>query len=140
MNQIFLRVSQADKEDDLQIINQFLPEIRSICSNKTRSGIMHLLIKCPETMHSMKVEELSFRLGIRQSICIHHLEKLNEWKLLEVKKTQKYGNKSRRSIWGLNLRYPNWIMECYKNIRSYFFSEKELEELTSKNKGFRVLK
>jgi hypothetical protein len=62
---------------------------------------------------------------------------LNEWKLVEVKKTSKYGEKNRRSIWGLNLKHPNWILECYKNIRDYFFTEKELEEITSRNKDFR---
>ncbi|MEM2180915.1 MAG: hypothetical protein QXP32_08910, partial [Nitrososphaeria archaeon] len=54
-----------------------------------------------------------------------------------VRKSQKYGEKSRRSIWGLNLKYPSWILECYRNIRSYFFTENELEEIVSKNKNFR---
>jgi len=85
----------------------------------------------------MKVENLCFKLGIRQSVCIHHLEKLNEWKLIEVKKNQKYGKKTRRSIWGLDLRYPNWILECYKNIRTHFFSEKELDKITNINKSLR---
>lgn len=135
---MFLRVLEpVNREADMQILTQFLPEISSICSNKIRAGILHLLISSPETMHSMQVEELSFKLGIRQSVCIHHLEKLNKWKLIEVKKSQKYGNKSRRSIWGLDLRHPNWILECYKAIRSFFFTEKELIEITTKNKSFR---
>jgi len=138
MPKAFLRVMQPVNSDaDEQVLIQFLPEISSICSNKIRAGILHLLINSPETMHSTQVEELSFKLGVRQSVCIYHLEKLNEWKLVEVKKNQKYGDKNRRSIWGLDLRYPNWILECYKNIRSFFFTEKELIEITSRNKNLR---
>ena len=134
MSKTFLRVMQPVNNDaDMQIITQFLPEISSICANKTRAGILYLLINSPETMHSMKVEEISFKLGIRQPVCIHHLERLNGWKLVDVKKSQKYGDKNRRSIWGLDLRYPNWILECYKNIRSFFFTEKELNEITGRN-------
>ncbi|MFH8121125.1 MAG: winged helix-turn-helix domain-containing protein, partial [Candidatus Aenigmatarchaeota archaeon] len=116
------------------------PEIRVICNNKIRAGILHLLINSPESLHAMQVEELCFKLGIKPSVCIHHLEKLADWKLVEVRKSRKYGEKSRRSIWGLNLKYPNWILECYRNIRNYFFTEKELEEITSKNKAFRNFK
>lgn len=138
MAKSFLRILQPVNEDaDLQVLTQFLPEVRHICSNKTRAGILHLMINCPESIHSMQVEELSFKIGVRQSVCLHHLEKLNEWKLIEVKKCSRHGSKSRRSIWGLDLRYPSWILECYKNIRSYFFTEQELEEITSKNISFR---
>ena len=107
MSKVFLKVMQpVNRDADSQVLMQFLPEVSSICSNKIRSGILHLLIKSPETLHSMKVERLCYMLGIRQSVCIYHLEKLKEWKIVEVKKNQKYGNKSRRSIWGLDLRYP----------------------------------
>ena len=138
MNRISLRViEKVDRETEISSLSQFLPEVNTICSNKIRAGILHLLISCPETMHSMKVEDLCFRLGIRPTICIHHLERLNGWKLIEVKKNQKYGARTRRSIWGLNLKNPNWILECYKIIRSYFFTEKDLDKLVNNNKSFR---
>jgi hypothetical protein len=85
----------------------------------------------------MRVEDLAFKLGIRPRVLIYHLEKMEGWKLLEVKKSQKYGNKERRSIWGLDLRYPNWVLECYKTIRTHFFTEDELNQITNKNKSFR---
>jgi len=138
MNKFSLRlVQKANKENEVLILSQFLPEINEICSNKIRAGILYLLISCPETMHSMRVEDLCFRLGVRPTICIYHLEKLKECNLVEVKKNQKYGRKTRRSIWGLNLKYPSWIQECYKMTRSYFFSEKELFKLINVNKSFR---
>ena len=139
MNKVSLRIIKpVNKDADIDIISRFMPEIGTICSNQTRAGILHLLVNSPETMHSMKVEGLCFKLGIRQSVCIHHLEKLNEWRLIDVKKHQRYGNKTRRSIWGLDLRYPNWVLECYKNVRSHFFSEKELNKVTNINKNLRV--
>jgi len=139
MNKTSLRIMEpVDKEVDINILARFIPEIGMICSNQTRAGILYLLINSPETLHSMKVEELCFKLGIRQSVCIHHLEKLSEWRLVEVKKNQRYGNRTRRSIWGLDLKYPNWISECYKSIRTHFFSEKELDKITNINKSLRV--
>ncbi|MEM2181063.1 MAG: winged helix-turn-helix domain-containing protein [Nitrososphaeria archaeon] len=138
MARISLRlIEPVNEEAEMQVMKEFLPQIRIICSNKIRAGILHLLINSPESLHAMQVEELCFKLGIKPSVCIHHLEKLAEWKLVEVRKSQKYGEKSRRSIWGLNLKYPSWILECYRNIRSYFFTENELEEIVSKNKNFR---
>ena len=139
MNKIALRVIKSvDEEANADVLTKFMPEIEIICSNKTRAGILHLLINSPQSLHSMKVENLCFKLGIRQAVCVHHLEKLNEWKLIEVKKYQKYGNKIRRSIWGLDLRYPHWILECYKRIRVHFFSEKELNQITNINKSLRI--
>jgi hypothetical protein len=141
MQKIFLKLIQPVNEDaDLATMNQFLPELSIICNNKTRAGILHLLINSPKTLHSMKVEELAFRLGTRPRVIIFHLERMKNWKLLEVKKNQKYGNKERRSIWGIDLRYPNWILECYKTIRTHFFTEDELNEITNQNKSFRNFK
>jgi len=139
MNKISLRVIKSvDEEANVDVLTKFMPEIEIICSNRTRAGILHLLINSPQSLYSMKVENLCFKLGIRQAVCVDHLEKLNEWKLIEVKKYQKYGNKIRRSIWGLDLRYPHWILECYKRIRVHFFSEKELNQITNINKSLRI--
>ena len=139
MNKISLRlVEPLDENVDIGILTRFMPEVGTICSNKTRAGILHLLVNSPQTMHSMKVENICFKLGIRQSVAIHHLEKLEEWRLVEVKKHQRYGKKTRRSIWGLNLSHPNWISECYKSVRNHFFSEKELDKITTINKSLRV--
>ncbi len=138
MNKISLRlIKSVDYETDIDVLTRFIPEIEMICSNKTRAGILHLLVNSPESLHSMKVENICFKLGIRQAVCVHHLERLSEWKLIEVKKYQKYGNKTRRSIWGLDLKHPNWILECYKRIRAHFFSEKELDQITNINKSLR---
>ena len=119
------------------VIEQFLPEVKIICANKTRAGILHLLLGSEETLHSMQVEELCYRLGIRPTVCIHHLEKLSEWKLIEVKKNQKYGDKHRRTIWGLNLNYSKWVAECYKVATKYFFTRKQLALITNRNISFR---
>jgi DNA-binding transcriptional ArsR family regulator len=139
MNKTSLRIiGDVNKDADVEVLAEFMPEIEMICSNRTRAGILHLLINSPESLHSMKVEYLCYKLGIRPSVCIHHLEKLEEWRLIEVKKNQRYGKKTRRSIWGLNLRYPDWISECYKSLRTHFFSEKELNQITNINKSLRV--
>lgn len=135
---IFLRILEPIKrEKDFQVMNKFLPEIRIICSNPIRAGILHLLINTSDTLHSMRTEELAVKLGVRPRVLIYHLERLEKWGLVKVKKTQKYGNKERRVIWGLDLNHPNWILECYRHIRAYFFTEKELKELTNKNKSYR---
>jgi DNA-binding transcriptional ArsR family regulator len=139
MNKISLRLfGPVDEKTDINVLSRFIPEIRFICSNQIRAGILHLLVNSPETMHSMNVEKICFKLGIRQSVAIHHLEKLEEWKLVEVKKHQRYGNKTRRSIWGLDLKYPNWISECYKSVRAHFFSENELNKITNIDRSLRV--
>lgn len=130
---------KVNEEEEQQVFAKYLHDMYAICSNKTRAAILHLLIKTPDTMHTLSVEQIAFRLGVRPSICIHHLEKLEEWQLVEVKKSSKYGSKQRRSLWGLKLQYPNWIMECYKNVRVHFFSEKELEEAINRNKSFRKM-
>lgn len=135
---VYLRlVETVNEENEQNIMKQFLPEMFKICSNKIRAGILHLLIYSPNTLHSMQVERLALKLGIRPRVLLFHLEKLTDWKLLEVKKNQKYGSKIKRSIWGLNLRHPNWIMECYKTIRSHFFTQEQLSEITNRNVSYR---
>ena len=139
MDKLSLRIIKPiDEEANIDVVSNFMPEIGLICSNQIRAGIMHLLVNSPQTMHSMKVEEICFKLGIRPSVCIYHLERLMDCKLIDIKKNQRYGKRTRRSIWGLDLRYPDWISECYKSIRTYFFSEKELNQLTNINKNLRI--
>lgn len=139
MEKLFLKIIRpVDQEANVDVISNFMPEIGIICSNQIRASIIHILINSPNTMHSMKVEDICFKLGIRPSVCIYHLERLMGCKLVEVKKNQRYGNRTRRSIWGLDLRYPNWILECYKSIRTHFFSEKELDQMANINKNIRV--
>ena len=138
MEKISLKIIKpVDEEANADIISSFMPEIGLICSNQIRAGILHLLVKSPQTMHSRKVEEICFKLGIRPSVCVYHLERLMDCKLVEIKKNQRYGKKTRRSIWGLNLRYPEWILECYKSVKTHFFSEKELDQITNVNKSLR---
>jgi DNA-binding transcriptional ArsR family regulator len=88
----------------------------------------------------MQVEEMAFKIGVRPRTIIYHLEKLKKWRLVEVKKIQKYGNKIRRNIWGLDLEHKHWVIKCYNNITTHFFDDNELEEMTSKNRTFRKTK
>ena len=135
---IYLRlIEPVNKNIDFYVTTKFLPEVRTICSNGIRASIMHLLINSPETLHSMQVEELAFKIGVRPRIIIYHLERLKEWGLVEVRKNKKHGNKNRRSIWGIDLKHPSWVMECYNSIITHFFDERKLNEFTRKNKSFR---
>jgi len=136
MNKILLNQEGAENEDS--VLYSVRPEFNRICYNPIRASIIHLLIKSKDLNHALSVEEIANKIGKRHSVVIHHLEKLMEWKVVDVVKSYKYGNRQKRSIWGLNLRYPDWISECYKSIRTHFFSEKELIQITNINKSLRI--
>ena len=137
---IFLNSQNGiDKETEERIINTVRPEFNYICYNSIRAGILHLLIKNVELNYSLSVEEISRKLGKRHSVIIHHLERLEEWRLVEVVKSSKYGNKEKRKIWGLNLKYPNLILRVYNYLLKIFYTPAELEKMCSVNKNVRIL-
>jgi DNA-binding transcriptional ArsR family regulator len=140
MTEPFLRLFEhpADKDTEREIIQTFLPETVEILKNPIRAGIINLLVNSPNTGHSMKVEQLAYKLGTYHRIIIYHLERLQKWEMVTVKKSCKYGNKTKRSIWGLNLKYPNWISEVYSNIRESF-DNNLLEVICSKNINIRTV-
>jgi len=136
MNRVLLDVKDIDENEE-SIIYNIRPEFNRICYNSIRASIIHLLVKTKELNHSLSVEEISHRLGKRHSVVIHHLEKLMDWKIVDVVKTYKYGRKQRRSIWGLNLRYPNLIKDVYSYLLKTFYTISELEELCNVNQSAR---
>ena len=120
-----------------QIINMMKPEFNFIASNPVRASIIHMLVKAEDLNHSMQVEEISFRTGKRHSVIIYHLEQLVDWKLVEIVKNGVYGNKNKRSIWGLNLKYPNLIHTVYGRILKFFYTQSELDKMCNVNQNVR---
>jgi DNA-binding transcriptional ArsR family regulator len=85
----------------------------------------------------LSVEDIAQKLGKRHSVVIHHLEKLYKWKVVDVVKTSNYGDKQRRSIWGLNLKYPNLVQSVYSHMLKTFFTVNDLERMCSVNVNVR---
>lgn len=137
MNKILLENQSAENEES--IIYSIRPEFNRICYNSIRASIIHLLVKAKDLNHSLSVEEIAHRLGKRHSVVIHHLEKLFDWKIVNVVKSFKYGNKSRRSIWGLNLKYPNLIQSVYSHMLKTFYTTTELDRMCCINKNTRKI-
>ena len=134
-----LRIDEAsvNKDEDF-IISSLRPEFNYICSNPTRACILHLLVRSRDSNHSMRVEEIAQRMGKRHSIVIYHLEQLFKWKVVDVVKMVKYGKGAKRSLWGLNLAYPNLVRELYSRTLKLFFTYEELEKMCSVNRNVRI--
>ena len=115
------------------------PEFNRICYNSIRASIIHLLVKSKELNHSLSVEEIAYRLGKRHSVVIHHLEKLNQCKIVEIIRLLKYGDKERRSIWGLNMKYPNLVQNIYSHMLKTFYTVNELDKMCCINKNIRKI-
>ena len=137
MNKILLDAQGADNEES--IVYSLRPEFNRICYNPLRASIIHLLVKSKDLNYSLSVEEIAYKLGKRHSIVIHHLESLSKWKIVDVIKTFKYGSKERRSIWGLNLKYPNLVQDIYSHMLKTFYTINELEKMCSINKNVRIM-
>ena len=137
MSQNFLDIDER-VEDEESLIFNMRPEFNRICYNPVRAGIIHLLVNSRELNHSMSVEEIARKLGKRHSVIIYHLEKLKGWKLVSIVKSYKYGNKEKRSIWGLDLRYVNLIQNLYSHMTKTLYTMKDLEEMCSINKNVRM--
>jgi len=138
MNSKLLFNVQEDESEESVIFN-LRPEFNRICYNTIRASIIHLLIKSKDLNHTLSVEEISHKLGKRHSVVIHHLEKLAYWKIVDVVKSLKYGNKKRRSIWGLNLKYPNLIQNVYSHMLKTFYTSNELDKMCCINKNVRSM-
>jgi DNA-binding transcriptional ArsR family regulator len=127
-----------ERDTEEKFIFILRPELNYICSNPVRASILHLLIKAKHLNHAMRVEEIARSLGKRHSVIIYHLEQLNYKRLVEVVKNFNYGSKGRRSIWGLNLKYPSLVQEVYSHTLKFFYTPDELEKMCSINKNARI--
>ena len=138
MVQVLLNANHSAEEDvEFRIIQMLRPEFNYICSNSVRACILHLLIKSRELNHTIQVEEIANKIGKRHSLVIYHLEQMKGWNLVDVVKSYKYGNKNKRSIWGLNLKYPNLIALLYGHVIKIFYTQRELEKLCNVNRNER---
>ena len=136
MNKLIFNVQgSADNEDS--IVLNLRPEFNRICYNPIRASTIHLLIKSKSLNYTSSVEEIAYKLGKRHSVVIHHLEKLYKWKIVDVIRSSKYGEKNRRSIWGLNMKCPGLVQEVYSHMLKNFYTAKGLDELCSANKNVR---
>jgi len=138
MNKILLGTQDTAENEDSMIFN-LRPEFNRICYNSIRASIIHLLVKSKELNHSLSVEEIAYRLGKRHSVVIHHLEKLNQCKIVEIIRLLKYGDKERRSIWGLNMKYPNLVQNIYSHMLKTFYTVNELDKMCCINKNIRKI-
>lgn len=134
MNNTFLVRGSVSEEI---LIKSIRPELNRICCNPIRASIIHMLVRAKNLNYSLSVEEIAHRLGKRHSVIIFHLEKLLFWKVVKVVKAFEHGSKSRRSIWGLNMRYPNLIQNIYAHILSTFYTSRELDNMCCVNKNVR---
>ena len=130
-------VGPAEEKVEDFIISTLRPELNYICANPIRACIIHMLVKNKDLNHTIQVEEIARRLGKRHSVIIYHLEQLNKWKIVEFVKSVKYGTSIKRSLWGLNLAYPNLVREIYSRILKIFYTHNELEKMCSVNKNVR---
>jgi DNA-binding transcriptional ArsR family regulator len=137
LNESVTKESLADRQTEDFLISSLRPELNYICSNPIRACIIHMLVENRDLGHTIQVEEIARRLGKRHSVMIYHLERLLEWRIVRVVKTVKHGDIEKRTIWGLNLEYPNLIREVYSRMLKLFFTQKELNKLCSINKNVR---
>ena len=138
MNKILLN-TQENFDNEESFLFNLRPELNRICYNPTRASIIHLLVKSKELNHALSVEEISHKLGKRHSVVIHHLERLADWKIVNIVKTYQYGRKQKRSIWGLNLKYPNVVQNVYSHMLKTFYTANELDRMCCINKNVRVM-
>ncbi len=101
-----------------------------VCSNKNRVGILHLLKNSPE--NKMQPEHMAFFLGVSHRTVLYHLDILDQFGYVEVRKYKKKGFKKIRSVWGLNSTNPERLDNMFKRMEERF-DKKELNELTTKN-------
>ena len=129
--------SNGERNGEEIMIRNIKPELNRICFNPIRASIIHLLFNSGDLDHCMSVEDISHKLGKRHSVVIYHLEKLSKGKIVKVAKKYQYGEKDKRSIWGLNDDMPTLVSEIYSYMISTFFTKKELNELCNVNKNVR---
>ena len=106
------------------IINGF------ICSNEKRVSILYLLKNSQD--NSMQAEKIAMSLGISHRTAIYHLDILQEYNLVEVRKHKIKGPVRARSIWGLNCNNMEQIKTVFEKIGNVF-SEEDLDRFTTRN-------
>lgn len=87
-----------------EVIKKFEPFLEFICSNQYRIKIIELLLKNKDVGYTISVSELKDKLKLHHSTVIYHLEKLQEYKLVEP-----VSQAGKRRYWRLDLKYPKWI-------------------------------
>jgi DNA-binding transcriptional ArsR family regulator len=136
MNKMVLATTDTSENGE-NIVYLLRPEFNKICYNPIRASMIHLLFKSRSLNYTLSVEELAYKLGKRHSVIVHHLEKLYGWKIVDIVRSFKYGDKNRRSIWGLNMKHPNLVQEVYSHMLKNFYTVKGLDEMCSANRNVR---
>lgn len=117
------KISEQSKERKWVLKNQHL--IDKIIKNKHRVGILYLLAK-HEVLAPYK---LAYRLGVYPRSIMYHLDRLLEWKLVEVHSKDRRGY---REKFRLNKKFPNWVeLVLKKGIVTH--GQNTLEKITSRN-------
>lgn len=127
-------IEQPDQAKEASLIKEYSYHLEFICSNRYRAGIICLLTNSLPTNHSMKVEDLAYKLGTSHKTVIYHLEILERYKLVTVRR---YRNQNSRSVWGLYTKYPNWLEKVYRYILTHCFTLEELKSICNQNKSRR---
>ena len=101
-----------------------------VCSNVKRVAILHALRTSMD--NSMQAEKIATHLGVSHRTAIYHLDILEQYGLVEVRKHKTKGSVLARSIWGLNLNNEEQIKTVFTKINNAF-SKEELDEIIAKN-------
>ena len=127
------QVKEIGNHDIAENINSIESAIKlyEVCSNKNRCAILYLLRKCPD--NEMQAETISCRMGISHRTTLYHLDILEGFGLVEVKKFRKRGERLLRSVWGLNTKAQELKMIFSKMENT--FRKDSLEETISRNSG-----
>ncbi len=106
-----------------------------VCSNINRAALVYLLNTLPKK--ELQAEKLSEKLGLSHRTVLYHLNVLEGFGMVEVRRHRKFGNKLVRSVWGLSEQKRN--QEIFKKIEDEFGTS-ELEKLINKNSNGRKTK
>jgi len=116
--------------DSAGILESIETDLKSqiICSNINRVCILHLLRN--SSNNEMQAERIAYMLGVSHRTVLYHLDMLQEYGLVEVRRFRKRGSKLMRSVWGLsdNSHVDKILSRIDKN-----FNRAELDRLLSKN-------
>lgn len=103
-----------------------------ICSNLNRVGILCLLKNSPN--HEMQAEKIASSLGISHRTVLYHLDILQDYEVVEVRRFRKKGSRLLRSVWGLSSKNKNNLNRIFTRIKKKFGSY-EFEELINSMKN-----
>ena len=124
---------EFENKNDGKFSSQLVNAI--VCSNINRAALVYLLNRLPKK--ELQAEKLSVRLGLSHRTVLYHLNVLEGFGMVEVRKHRKFGNKLVRSVWGLAEQKHN--QEIFKKIEEEFGTS-ELEKLVNKNSNGRKTK